>query len=733
MLVVTAIVCSDEEAEVSVRMGTSKSSHTAGAGPKRNVMGTTLTVSKGGSNIGSWERHTTGIGSKLMKSMGYKEGMGLGKTLQGISTPVEANKRKGKGAIGFYGSERSERSLKDFPVNDSDEEDKKKYEEQLHHWRKSSDNKKVKYLYKSAEDVIKEGRNKKVSLIDHSHISKTKVIDMTGPETRVLSSYHAITGQKSLVDSYEESRKKKYEKFDIPELINNIQILLEMSEEEIIKTARKKEQHSNRLVHIDHEKEKLDIIITREDKELNTLDSALLLLEKLETRHLDKGLTLDEAGHIFGTLHENYREIYIGYELSYLGPHYLTALFKEVLSTWNPLANPTQHQHLYRFWQRLLEGTASCNNSSEQPMDPYHQLLYDSWFSFVRSAILGPWEPRDSGPLLAVIEAWQPPLIPVWLCAQILQQVVLPRLTRAVHEWNPLVDAVPIHTWLHPWLPHLSDHMHAIYPVIRQKLTSALVHWHPSDRSAKLVLTPWVGVFSEVSLNALLQSSIQPPLEKVVSELTINPHAQNLQPWCWFSDWAHILPISSQLDILERCFFPRWFQALGKWLSSAPVHTEVVAWYKGWRDLIPKRIINHTQIQQKFQQALEICRRALSFQSDAGNQFSILLSNLAKLAEAPPPPPPGSPPPLPPPTSSVASRFVTSSAEEPRLQSLRDVVQRRCEEKGVLFEDTGRTYSGRRVYKCRQRQIYFQKNLIYAKTETDWLPTSLNVLLDGNI
>ena len=68
--------------------------------------------------------------------MGFEVGRGLGRNKQGITTPVEAVLRKGKAAVGAYGSERSERSLADYPVHDEEEIEEKKFKQELNQWKR---------------------------------------------------------------------------------------------------------------------------------------------------------------------------------------------------------------------------------------------------------------------------------------------------------------------------------------------------------------------------------------------------------------------------------------------------------------------------------------------------------------------------------------------------------------------------------------------------------------------
>ncbi|CAG2066568.1 unnamed protein product, partial [Timema podura] len=163
--------------------------------------------------------------------MGFQPGKGLGKALQGISAPVQAHLRKGRGAIGAYGPEKKT-TIADTK-DDSEEEEAREFVEKLSHWRKADSGQKkvkVKYVYKSIDEVLEQGKSRPIKR-DHSNLSKVKVIDMTGPQKRVLSGYHAIAGQQRPADEWEYRKDKTFHNFSLPELQHNLNLLMDMCEQ----------------------------------------------------------------------------------------------------------------------------------------------------------------------------------------------------------------------------------------------------------------------------------------------------------------------------------------------------------------------------------------------------------------------------------------------------------------------------------------------------------------------
>jgi tuftelin-interacting protein 11 len=130
--------------------------------------------------------------------------------------------------------------------------------------------------------------------------------------------------------------------------------------------------------------------------------------------------------------------------------------------------------------------------------------------------------------MISVLDSWRC-IVPSWVLVSVVEQLVMPRLCHEVEAWDPLTDTVPVHEWLHPWIPFAKDTLSiSVYPVIRRKLSCALTAWHPSDRSAHLMLKPWQSAFPRGDMDAFLLSNILPKLQTTMQELIINPHQQHL-------------------------------------------------------------------------------------------------------------------------------------------------------------------------------------------------------------
>jgi tuftelin-interacting protein 11 len=88
-------------------------------------------------------------------------------------------------------------------------------------------------------------------------------------------------------------------------------------------------------------------------------------------------------------------------------------------------------------------------------MDPYDRLVWEIWMPRLRQE-LSSWSPRTSNKMVDLLGDWRP-LLPEWIMQNVVDQLIVPKLQTELDQWNPTTDVVPIHKWIHPWLPLLGD------------------------------------------------------------------------------------------------------------------------------------------------------------------------------------------------------------------------------------------------------------------------------------
>ncbi|KAJ3035547.1 hypothetical protein HK097_004179, partial [Rhizophlyctis rosea] len=309
-------------------------------------------------DFAKFEQHTKGFGLKMLKKMGYVEGQGLGADGRGIATPIDVKVRPSKMGIGHRGfDERTEAVKREQREKglDSDDDDelttaKKEKKPKVDGWKKSSagvggKGRKKKPQYKTAEEIIREQESGPVPLTADIPQS-SKIIDMTGKQTRVLDDLSNI----SSTAPFEES---KY----IPELLHNVRLIADLAKGDLEHVGRQIRIEASKREVLEKDTKRLEAAVEDEALVLSRLKGVQAIVEEIEK--IGKSFTLgggslstDETpeeifGHVermygkaFGKLEGEFYQDVVLYGLDEVVVAALGPVFKKAVREWDVLGEP---------------------------------------------------------------------------------------------------------------------------------------------------------------------------------------------------------------------------------------------------------------------------------------------------------------------------------------------------------------------------------------------------------
>ena len=195
------------------------------------------------------------------------------------------------------------------------------------------------------------------------------------------------------------------------------------------------------------------------------------------------------------------------------------------------------------------------------------------------------------------MESWNP-ILPAFIRDNILDQLVLPKVKKAVDAWDPKrskVGSVRISLAgiVFPWLPMLGDRVEEVLGDAKRRIKSVMRNWSIRDPPPE-ELVRWkkdvsagsvtvyvanVQIYSSSEWDKLVLQYLLPKLAVCLREdFSVNPRNQDMVPLeQWVLPWRHIVRPSMFSHLLEAEFFPKWLEILYIWLIQPNFSADEVA------------------------------------------------------------------------------------------------------------------------------------------------------------
>jgi len=687
------------------------------------------TMSSGG-NFGEWEKYTNGIGSKLLAKMGFQPGQGLGKNAQGIVAPIEVNKRPGQGALGAYDFE--EKATKKGLKEKEKAEQQKRKESTKDHGQPSSYKvrdkvKKIKVYEKSIDELILEGiqSGSKSTFGDDSGIRKMKIVDMTGPDQRILTGLSQLHQSKAQKPKEDYTPTEYNTRFDVPELKSNLERMLRITENKLTKCMQDNEKDNKNLEVYKDEINRLEKVITDDERKLKKFDQYDDFVRELE--ELDDDVTIESILERFENFKgddnlETYGKLLRFDDLLMIS---LKGRLQKELRFWKPFMKDDRVFNIFQRLQKIV--------TSDKTFD---LLLWNCWNTSVFRALQGWHSMKNFHEPIVFFEQWQP-IIPSWLFNYQIKEVVIPKLLRELEGWNPLQDPIPVIAWIFPWNSvilendletDLGELFEPVYSIVRSKLGEALFYWQPAieDRSVFSMIHPWKGKFADRKMQSFLGEKIAPKLEITFSAIPANESIEEddndngLKAWKWAIEWRYLFDTKSLINLLERSFFPNWLGEIHKSLSEGEIsYSSLEQHYRMWKKrLVNVRLVDEKNIQKYLFLALQMMHHRVDDKIGL-KAYQFYLNTLQTDK------------------SSRDKSSVKNTVKMSHLDAInfKQMVEQQANDNGILFMPiNGRLQEGRQVYQFGDSLVYIDNQVIFrqetVKGQKLWSPIGLQELVE---
>uniref|UniRef100_A0A0D9W742 GCF C-terminal domain-containing protein n=1 Tax=Leersia perrieri TaxID=77586 RepID=A0A0D9W742_9ORYZ len=317
-------------------------------------------------------------------------------------------------------------------------------------------------------------------------------------------------------------------------------------------------------------------------------------------------LTLGGLIHEFTGLKEKFPVEYVAHRLDFTAARLAAPLLRPLLRARygrrDLLQKPSCALALVQSLRNILHG----GDVPAAATSAYDMLINDAVVPSVKASTWKVWNPS---PMIHFMEMWKDAL-PSSAVRVILEEVVLPELIAAAESWSPTSWPETGSVWVSPWIPHLGvDRLRGVYAAI----TAELGRWMDGRdvaRCSDTVVAQWKDVFDPATWDELVLVHVVPLVIRSLRNLKISPARtweRRSSTFPLVTRWALLVPDRYMVPILVREFFPKWRQAVYRFLMVVrPLPSQATAWYESWKGLFTPELLDSVVVLLQLESGLDM-------------------------------------------------------------------------------------------------------------------------------